>query len=288
MTVPMDPSTPTQPNGTDRAHIPDRESTPAPAGGSSSTRGNPSTSSSHDASAAATPPPAPTKRSDRTEAEVLIDAANAHGRQDALSLPKDAKMVSLVLQALGVDEYEPRVVPQLLEFMHRYVLDVLGDARTYADHANHTQINTNDIRLAIEGRSVHSFTGPPRREILESMAAKRNAIPLPLIPEKYGVRLPPERHTLTGTNFQVVVQKSKTKPPPLRAAPPDQQQQAFTHDDQQHQPMDISQPPPVLPSATMPSLPPPAQVSQQPLPGLPGLPAMETKAAGDEDDYDEE
>ena len=33
--------------------------------------------------------------------------------------PRDARIVSLILQSLGVDNYDPRVVPQLLEFAHR-------------------------------------------------------------------------------------------------------------------------------------------------------------------------
>ncbi|KAI9101754.1 transcription initiation factor IID, 31kD subunit-domain-containing protein [Phlyctochytrium arcticum] len=135
----------------------------------------------------------------------LLTAAAAHGRQDAVQLPRDAKLVSLILQAMGVEEYEPRVVPQILEFVHRYVLDVLGDAQTYADHASHNHINMDDIRLAIEGRASHSFTTPPGREFLDALAAKRNTVPLPIIPEKFGVRLPPERHTLTGTNFQIAI-----------------------------------------------------------------------------------
>ncbi|KAI8921352.1 transcription initiation factor TAFII31 [Powellomyces hirtus] len=110
-----------------------------------------------------------------------------------------------MLQGMGIADYEPRVIPQLLEFMHRYVLDILGDAQTYAEHANHNTITADDVRIAIEGRAAHSFTSPPRREFLEAVATKKNAVPLPLIPEKFGVRLPPERHTLTSTNFQISV-----------------------------------------------------------------------------------
>ncbi|KAJ3161762.1 Transcription initiation factor TFIID subunit 9B [Geranomyces michiganensis] len=146
------------------------------------------------------------------ETAALLTAAAAHGRQDAVQLPRDAKLVSLLLQSMGVQDYEPRVVPQLLEFMHRYVLDVLGDAQTYAEHANHHAISLDDVRIAIEGRAAHSFTNPPRREFLEAVAVKKNSVPLPLIPEKFGVRLPPERHTLTSTNFQIAVKRSHPAP----------------------------------------------------------------------------
>jgi len=43
---------------------------------------------------------------------------------------------------------------------------------------------------------------------LEEIAARRNKLPLPIIQEKYGVRLPPERHCLTAVNYQVVPQVS--------------------------------------------------------------------------------
>lgn len=32
--------------------------------------------------------------------------------------PRDARIVSLILQSLGVEDYDPKVVHQLLEFAH--------------------------------------------------------------------------------------------------------------------------------------------------------------------------
>ncbi|EGF79699.1 hypothetical protein BATDEDRAFT_7075, partial [Batrachochytrium dendrobatidis JAM81] len=118
--------------------------------------------------------------------------------------PRDAKLISLILQAAEVDDYEPRIIPQLLEFAHRYVQDVLQDSQVFADHAGHKDLEVDDIRLAIESRVAHSFTGPPSRETMMELAEKKNCIPLPLIPEKFGLRLPPERNTLTKANFQIV------------------------------------------------------------------------------------
>lgn len=37
----------------------------------------------------------------------------------ANDVPKDAKLVAHILKSMGVEEYEPRVVNQLLEFMYR-------------------------------------------------------------------------------------------------------------------------------------------------------------------------
>ena len=43
---------------------------------------------------------------------------------DANEIPKDATIISLILQSMGLseDEFEPRVVNQLMEFMYRYPL----------------------------------------------------------------------------------------------------------------------------------------------------------------------
>jgi hypothetical protein len=41
---------------------------------------------------------------------------------DPNEVPKDATIISLILQSMGLseDEFEPRVVNQLMEFMYRY------------------------------------------------------------------------------------------------------------------------------------------------------------------------
>ncbi|KAI8804623.1 transcription initiation factor TAFII31, partial [Cladochytrium replicatum] len=117
--------------------------------------------------------------------------------------PRDVRLISLLLQSMNVDDYEPRVVPQLFEFMHRYILDVLQDAQLFAEHANRQDIDLDDVKLAIDGRVATSFTNPPPKEVLLELAQRKNNVPLPIISEKFGVRLPPERHCLTATNFQI-------------------------------------------------------------------------------------
>jgi hypothetical protein len=41
---------------------------------------------------------------------------------DPTEVPRDAAIISLILQSMGLseDEFEPRVVNQLMEFMYRY------------------------------------------------------------------------------------------------------------------------------------------------------------------------
>ncbi|KAF9298339.1 Transcription initiation factor TFIID subunit 9B [Mortierella antarctica] len=85
-----------------------------------------------------------------------------------------------------------------------YTTDVFQDALLYSEHAGKTEVGIEDVKLAIQGRVNHSFTSPPPKEFLLELAEEKNKVPLPLIPEKYGVRLPHERHCLTAVNFQLI------------------------------------------------------------------------------------
>ncbi|KAJ2960869.1 hypothetical protein NQZ79_g3876 [Umbelopsis isabellina] len=132
-------------------------------------------------------------------------------REAGQQQPRDAKIISLLLQSHGVHDFDPKVVHQLLEFAHRYTSDVFQDALVYAEHAGRQDIDLADVQLAVQGRVSHSFTGPPPREFLLELAQEKNKVPLPLIPEKYGIRLPHEKHCLTAINFQVL---PNAPPPP--------------------------------------------------------------------------
>lgn len=59
----------------------------------------------------------------------------------------------------------------------------------------------DDLRLAVSSKLEHSFSTPLPKEFLLPLAAKINAIPLPILPESYGIRLPPERERLTAINW---------------------------------------------------------------------------------------
>lgn len=43
--------------------------------------------------------------------------------------------------------------------------DVLEDAQAYTGHAGRTEIDVDDVKLAIKSRLDHSFTTPPPREV---------------------------------------------------------------------------------------------------------------------------
>eukprot|EP00899_Mesostigma_viride_P017926 jgi/Mesvir1/26134/Mv06847-RA.1 len=125
------------------------------------------------------------------------------GSADDAGLPRDARGIIAILKSMGVEECEPRVINQLLEFKHRYVAEVLQDAAVYADHAGRSEIEIGDVKLGIQGRVSFSFTQPPPREVLFELCQQRNSVPLPLISNRTGLLLPPEQDTLTTPNYMV-------------------------------------------------------------------------------------
>lgn len=131
--------------------------------------------------------------------------------QDPSQIPTDAKFVSLLLKSEGVSDFDPNVIPQLLEFMYKYTFDVLKDAQVYAEYAKHKDITLSDVRMSVESRISHSFILPPTRETNMRLVEEINSKPIPIIPYIFGVVLPPEKYTLSGSNFQISVGETKIK-----------------------------------------------------------------------------
>ncbi|XP_039125623.1 transcription initiation factor TFIID subunit 9 [Dioscorea cayenensis subsp. rotundata] len=127
--------------------------------------------------------------------------------------PRDARVVRELLRSMGIGEgeYESRVVLQFLELMYRYVVDVLGDAQAYAEHAGKTSLDPDDVRLAIQSKVNFSFSQPPPREVLLELARSRNKIPLPKsIAPPGSIPLPPEQDTLISPNYQLLIPKKQS------------------------------------------------------------------------------
>ena len=127
-------------------------------------------------------------------------------------MPKDAQVMAAVLRDMGVTEYEPKVVSQLLEFSYRYVTDVLEDARAVSNHARKKAVDLEDVRLAVRMHAEQNVTSPPSREVLLDVARAKNSTPLPIPKPTCGLRLPPDRHCLTACNYRIKF-KSRPKPP---------------------------------------------------------------------------
>lgn len=106
-------------------------------------------------------------------------------------IPKDAQVIMSILKELGISEYEPRVINQLLEFTYSkfwfsksyisqfrtesltlwlfvpsgYVTCILDDAKIYANHAKKKTIDLDDVKLATQMTLEKAFTGPPPRDV---------------------------------------------------------------------------------------------------------------------------
>lgn len=120
---------------------------------------------------------------------VTYDATASYGSSGSYAdtglrgpVPRDARLIALILSSMGVSDVEPAVLLQLLEFAHRYTYDVLSDALVYSDHANSRQAGSNlsldDVNLAIQSRVNYSFTKPPEKDVstigcLELLSADR-------------------------------------------------------------------------------------------------------------------
>lgn len=127
-------------------------------------------------------------------------------------IPKDAQVIMSIMKEVGIADYEPRVVNQLLEFTYRYVTSVLDDARVFANHAKKKTIDLEDVRIAVQMQLDKSFTVAPPREALLEIARVKNGNPLPLIKPHCGLRLPPDRYCLSACNYRLKPATKKTAP----------------------------------------------------------------------------
>ena len=97
------------------------------------------------------------------------------------------RQLEALLSSLGVTQYDPVIVPQLLEFMHRklapafpqplvssislpsgHAADVFTEAQILATHRTSRPdeaINKEDVRLAIQSSSDLQLAPPPPREV---------------------------------------------------------------------------------------------------------------------------
>ncbi|KAF8351283.1 transcription initiation factor IID, 31kD subunit-domain-containing protein [Amanita rubescens] len=128
------------------------------------------------------------------------------------SLPPTARAIALLLASTpSVQDAQPGVLHQLLEFSHRYTSQVLADASVYAEHAGHAgKIESDDVMLSVQARVGWEFGGRVPKEYILSLANQVNAAPLPVVPEVFGIRLPPSSECLTCVDFDLVPHK----PPP--------------------------------------------------------------------------
>jgi len=121
------------------------------------------------------------------------------------SLPSDALRIHQLIKSMGIDDYEPRVVNQLMDFMYKYVTDILLDAEAYSEQANKAAgvVEMDDVMLGIQSRTAYSFVQPPSQDIISEMAQRVNAKEMPKFPaQKVGLLIPEDKEQLTAQNYQ--------------------------------------------------------------------------------------
>jgi hypothetical protein len=163
---------------------------------------------------------------------VTATIASSNRTSTQAAVPRDALILDEILRQMGVTEYNPRVVAQLLEFTHRkqlafwrdllnflvigQVMEILQDACDYKDHAGKKDLDIEDVKVAVSSRDALSIVDPPAREVLQRLAKQCNGQPLPMINEdRFGVRIPEERYCFTNSNYVVMPNPATpTTPPP--------------------------------------------------------------------------
>merc|ERR1719219_587786 len=103
-------------------------------------------------------------------------------------MPKDAQVMASILRDMGITEWEPRVINQLLEFAYNYVTTVLDDAKMLSGHAKKKTIDVEDVRLAVQMYTDKNVTSPPTRDVLLEVARVKNATTLPIPKPTSGLR----------------------------------------------------------------------------------------------------
>jgi transcription initiation factor TFIID subunit 9B len=83
------------------------------------------------------------------------------------SLPPAARAIALLLASTPtVQDAQPGVLHQLLEFSHRYTAQVLSDALVYAEHAGRpSKLEMDDVTLAVQARVGWEFGGRVPKEV---------------------------------------------------------------------------------------------------------------------------
>ncbi len=107
---------------------------------------------------------------------------------DFCAVPRDARLISLMLASKGIQDADERVLQQLLDFAYRrliecchhsivaqinagYTADVLQSAQVLSDHASRPgpgKIEKDDIELALALRKRYEFFEAPPRDVRSS------------------------------------------------------------------------------------------------------------------------
>lgn len=125
------------------------------------------------------------------------------GTSDNLA-PRDAKVISLILRSVGIEECEPKVILQFLEVAYKYFIESLEDAMLYADQAERTVPNGADIKMAIQTKIGKYFVPPPPRQFMLEISSRVNSKPLVVLETANLIRIPGEKTSLLELYYATI------------------------------------------------------------------------------------
>jgi transcription initiation factor TFIID subunit 9B len=179
-------------------------------------------------------------------------AASENKKRKIVVKPRDALVVENILSQMGAHAFEPRVVNQSLEFIYRYVGDVLEEARIFQRHRigysnnndggddldkdgvgadGETNVNVEelkkrsvsvqDVRLASRVILSREFAAndasTASAESLQKACAKLNERPMPKLLERPGIRVPQDDNLLSD-NYEIGPARGKEGEEQMRLA----------------------------------------------------------------------
>eukprot|EP00286_Rhodomonas_abbreviata_P009639 CAMPEP_0181335784 /NCGR_PEP_ID=MMETSP1101-20121128/27033_1 /TAXON_ID=46948 /ORGANISM="Rhodomonas abbreviata, Strain Caron Lab Isolate" /LENGTH=192 /DNA_ID=CAMNT_0023445961 /DNA_START=286 /DNA_END=861 /DNA_ORIENTATION=- len=138
-------------------------------------------------------------------------APSGSGAPPSRRVSHDYDKIIRILQSMGVNHFDSRVVSVLRQFVYIYSTDVLERAATVSQYASKQIIDPEDIKFAIKLKIAHykEFSHRPDRATLEKWAEQKNACPMPNLPTRAGIHLPQERFCLNAPNYQINHQDPK-------------------------------------------------------------------------------
>lgn len=134
---------------------------------------------------------------------------NGGNKSEENLLPRDAKIISAILRSLGIEECEPKVIIQLLEFAYKYATNVLVDSHYYSLHCERNTITPKDVKLAIQTKSSHQFLPAPSKTVLQATADAVNKNPLTMPDNENLIRVPNTKCGLYGAEYELEELKEK-------------------------------------------------------------------------------
>jgi transcription initiation factor TFIID subunit 9B len=189
-----------------------------------------------------------------TQALAAAPTTSENKKRKIVVKPRDALVVENILSQMGAnDAFEPRVVNQSLEFIYRYVGDVLEEARIFQRHRighnndagedldkdnvvnvgadGETNVNVEelkkrsvsvrDVRLASRVVLSREFAAndasAASAESLQKACAKLNEKPMPKLLERPGIRVPQDDNLLSD-NYEIGPARGKEGEEQMRLA----------------------------------------------------------------------